>query len=210
MTKQSKSSKRWLKEHFNDPYVKRAEKEGQRSRAVYKLQALHEKDHLFKLGMVVIDLGAAPGSWAEFILKKVSPKGLVIAIDLLPIKEIKGVHFIKADVNDESLITIVNNVLNQKKVDFVVSDMAPNTTGIANVDQLRSVALAETALYFALKVLKTGGGLLIKIFQGSGSEEFIKKLRSHFKIVVIRKPDASRARSKEVYLLAKEKRPVLF
>jgi 23S rRNA (uridine2552-2'-O)-methyltransferase len=203
MAGKSKSSRRWLREHFSDPYVKKAQQEGLRSRAAFKLQQLQERDKLFKPGMTVIDLGAAPGGWSELIVKWVGSKGKVIALDILPMHPIEGVEFIQCDFSDETQLKILLERLAYKKIDWVLSDMAPNMSGIESVDQARSMALAEMALDFAKQVLDDQGGFLIKAFQGEGFDAFLLEVRKHFKKVVIRKPDASRGRSREVYILAK-------
>jgi 23S rRNA (uridine2552-2'-O)-methyltransferase len=203
MAGKSKSSRRWLKEHFSDHYVKKAQKDGLRSRAAYKLQQLQERDHLFKPGMIVIDLGAAPGGWSELAVKYVGTKGKVIALDILPMDPIPGVEFIQGDFMDEAQLDRLLTQLGSVKVDWVLSDMAPNMSGIDSVDQPRSIALAEVALDFALRVLNQHGGFLTKVFQGEGFDTFLKEVRSHFQTVLIRKPDASRGRSREVYILAK-------
>ncbi|HSW69041.1 MAG TPA: 23S rRNA (uridine(2552)-2'-O)-methyltransferase RlmE [Gammaproteobacteria bacterium] len=200
----SKSSRRWLREHFSDPYVKRAQQEGYRSRAVYKLLELQERDKLFKPGMTVIDLGAAPGSWSQVITKWVGKKGRVIALDILPMEPLLGVEFIKGDFADPTVLNELLQHLGDAKSDWVVSDMAPNLTGINSVDQPRSIELAELALDLANQVLHDEGSLLVKVFQGVGFDEFLIELRRHFKKVIIRKPKASRDRSNEVYLLARK------
>lgn len=199
-----KSSRRWLREHFSDPYVKQAQQEGYRSRAVYKLRELQERDHLFKPGMIVIDLGAAPGSWSQSVVNWVGKKGRVIALDSLPMDVISGVEFIQGDFTDETVLLELMQRIGDAKADWVISDMAPNMSGIDSVDQPRSMALAELAFDFAKQVLHDQGGLLIKVFQGVGFDEFLQELRQHFKKVSIRKPKASRDRSKEVYLLARK------
>lgn len=199
----SKSSRKWLKEHFSDPYVKRAQQAGFRSRAIYKLQELHERDHLFKPGMLVIDLGAAPGGWSQLLAKLVTPKGRVVALDLLAMEPIDGVEFILGDFTDDAILESLLLKLSDAKADWVVSDMAPNISGNESVDIPRSLYLAELALDFALKVLNPKGGFLIKIFQGEGFDAFLADLKRHFNTVVIRKPKASRGRSKEVYVVAK-------
>lgn len=201
--KTSKSSRRWLREHFSDPYVIKAKQEGLRSRAVYKLQQLQERDRLFKQGMTVIDLGAAPGGWSEYVKKMVGKHGRVIALDILPMDPLDGVEFIQADFNDDALVDDLLTRIHGVTVDWVISDMLPNMSGIDSVDQPRSMALAELALDFALKVLQPKGGFLTKVFQGEGFDEFLKEIRKNFKKVVIRKPDASRGRSREVYILAR-------
>jgi 23S rRNA (uridine2552-2'-O)-methyltransferase len=197
----SKSSHRWLKEHFTDKYVKRAQKEGYRSRAAYKLIEIQEKDKLFRPGMVVIDLGAAPGGWSQLLIKWVQPKGRVIAIDILEMAPISQVEVLQGDFQDQAVIDQLKKQLGTDLVDVVISDMAPNTTGVRAVDQPRSMFLAELALDFALQVLRAEGNFLIKLFQGEGSESFIRMLRQHFKKVFIRKPSSSRSRSREIYLV---------
>lgn len=199
------SSKRWLREHFNDPYVKQAHTAGLRSRAVYKLREIIEKDKLFKSGMTIIDLGAAPGSWSELAVKCVGKKGRVIALDILPMQPIEGVEFIQGDFNEESILIALLAKIGDAKVDWVISDIAPNMSGVESVDQPRSIAMAELALDFALKVINesSAGGFLVKVFQGEGFDAFLVEIRKHFKKVVIRKPKASRGRSREVYILAR-------
>jgi 23S rRNA (uridine2552-2'-O)-methyltransferase len=196
------SSRRWLKEHFSDPYVKRAQKEGYRSRAVYKLLEMQERDHLFKPGMTVIDLGAAPGSWSQIIAALIKPKGRIIALDLLPMEPLAGVDFIEGDFMDEKVLTALLEWLDGKQPDWIVSDMAPNMSGHDSVDGPRSVYLSELALDFVLQVLPKEG-FLIKVFQGEGFDTFLAEVKRHFKSVSIRKPKASRDRSREVYVLAK-------
>jgi len=203
MANKSKSSRRWLQEHFSDPYVKKAQREGLRSRAAYKLQQLQERDKLFKPGMTVIDLGAAPGGWSELVVKYTGSKGKVIALDILPMEPIRGVEFIQGDFTEEAQLEKLLEQLGHAKVDWVLSDMAPNLSGVDSVDQPRSIALAEIALNLALRVLNEQGGFLTKVFQGDGFDAFLKEVRCHFKMVMIRKPDASRGRSREVYILAK-------
>ncbi|OGT38275.1 MAG: 23S rRNA methyltransferase [Gammaproteobacteria bacterium RIFCSPHIGHO2_12_FULL_38_14] len=200
----SKSSKRWLKEHFSDPYVKKAKQLGHRSRAIFKLEEIAKRDKLFKPGMVVVDLGAAPGGWSLFVLQCVKPTGRVIALDLLPITPIDGVEIIQGDFSDESVLKQLEQQLGSAQVDWVLSDMAPNTSGQASIDVPRSIDLAELALDFARRHLKPGGGCLIKVFQGDGFDELFHLIKHHFKTVSVRKPKASRSRSCEVYLLAKE------
>lgn len=200
----NKSSRRWLREHFNDPYVKKAHHEGLRSRAVFKLQQIDERDKLFKPGMTVIDLGAAPGGWSGFVVQRVGKMGRVIALDILPMDPIANVEFILGDFYEDDTLTALMQKLNEQKVDWVISDIAPNLSGIESVDQPRSIALAELAFDFALQVIKDQGGFLVKVFQGEGFDEFLVKLRLHFKKIVIRKPKASRGRSREVYILARE------
>ena len=203
----SKTSKAWMREHVSDAYVKRATAEGYRSRAAYKLQQLAERDHLLKPGMLVVDLGAAPGGWCQVAAQAVGPHGRVVAVDLLPLDPVPGVVFIHGDFQDEATLQEVVAALGGRHADLVVSDMAPNISGIASVDQARSAALAELALDFALKHLKPQGNFLVKAFHGGSYDAFVKTLRTHFMEVVTRKPGASRSRSSEVYLLGKGLRP---
>jgi 23S rRNA (uridine2552-2'-O)-methyltransferase len=204
MKKKSGSSKRWLQEHFADTYVKQAQQAGYRSRSIYKLQELQERDKLFIPGMTVIDLGAAPGGWAQLVTKAVGKKGRVIALDLLEFEPLPGVEFIQGDFSDEAVLAELMSLLSDKKVDWVLSDMSPNMSGIDSVDQPRSMELAELALDFALQVLGDKGGFLVKVFQGEGFDPFLVFLRQNFKKVIIRKPKASRGRSREVYILARK------
>lgn len=205
MPKQSDSSRRWLKEHFTDPYVKQAQKAGYRSRAVYKLLEIQDRSRIFKPGMNVVDLGAAPGGWSQVLVKMVKP-GRVIAMDILPMDEIPGVTFLQGDFTEEAVMHQLEEMLGGQKVDWVVSDMAPNTSGHESVDIPRSVELAELALDFALRVLKPTGGYLTKVFQGEGFDSFLRDIKQKFKKVAVRKPKASRDRSREVYILATERR----
>lgn len=202
MPSQSSSSRRWLHEHVTDHYVKEAKREGFRSRAVYKLKEIHERDKLFKPGMIVIDLGAAPGSWSELVVKLVGKKGRVIALDILPMDPIVGVEFIQGDFSEEALEQELLQRIGDTKVAWVISDMAPNFSGMNSVDIPRMIALAELALHFSLSVLNTHGGFLVKTFYGEGFDAFLLEVRRHFKKVVTRKPKASRGRSNEVYILA--------
>jgi len=199
----SKSSRRWLREHFSDPYVKQAQREGYRSRAVYKLLEIHERDRLFKQNAVVIDLGAAPGSWSQLLTRLVGPKGRVIAVDILSFDPMPGVEIIQGDFSEQAVVDTVLEKLGSIKADWVVSDMLPDMSGLDSVDQPRSLELASCALEFAKEVLSPEGGLLIKVFQGEGFDEFLRELRAFFVKVSIRKPKASRDRSREVYLLAR-------
>lgn len=199
----SKSSKQWLKEHFSDPYVKQAQKEGYRSRAVYKLLEIQQRDKLFKPGMRIVDLGAAPGGWSQVVAKLVLPAGAVYAMDILEMDPISGVDFIQGDFTDDAVFAALNEKLGGQAVDWVLSDMAPNMSGTESVDIPRSLYLAELALHFALPVLDKNGGILFKAFQGEGFDAFFGEIKSNFKKVVIRKPKASRGRSREVYILAR-------
>ncbi|VVC76370.1 Ribosomal RNA large subunit methyltransferase E [Aquicella siphonis] len=200
----SKSSRRWLREHFTDTYVKQAQKEGYRSRAVYKLLEFQERYHLFRSGMTVVDLGAAPGGWSQLVVKLIKPGGRMIAMDILPMEPVEGVEFIQGDFsNDEVLNTLLEHI-SSNKADWVISDMAPNMSGNESIDIPRSMYLSELALDFALRVLAPGGGFLIKAFQGEGIDAFLAEIKRNFKSVVIRKPKASRDRSREIYILARE------
>jgi 23S rRNA (uridine2552-2'-O)-methyltransferase len=198
----SKSSQRWLNEHFSDPYVKRAQKSGYRSRASYKLLEIHQKNRLIKPGMVVVDLGAAPGGWSQVVAELLKGMGRVIALDILPMTELPQVEFIQGDFHDEKVVQDLLQRVGLGKVDLVLSDMAPNVSGIKCADQGRMMGLAELALQFAIRVLKPEGNFLIKVFQGEGSEDYLKLLRHHFRKISIQKPGASRSRSKEIYVLA--------
>jgi len=199
----SKTSKQWLREHFNDEYVQRAQQEGYRSRAVYKLLEIQERDHLIKPGMTVVDLGAAPGGWTEIARNLVGRKGRVIATDILPMDPIEGVDFVLGDFRDDEVLQKLMKIIGDEPVDLVLSDMAPNMSGMDAVDQPRSMYLVELALDMARQVLKPGGDLLVKVFQGEGSEAYFRELRHEFQRLAIRKPKASRPRSREVYALAR-------
>lgn len=192
-----------MREHVTDPYVKRANAEGYRSRAAYKLQEIAERDRLLRPGMTVVDLGAAPGGWSQVAAKAVGREGLVLAVDLLEMSEVPGVKLILGDFQADETLAAVEQALAGRAVDLVMSDMAPNLSGIASVDQARSMGLAELALDFAVKYLKPHGNLLVKVFQGAGYAEYVACLRRRFLEVHVRKPDASRSRSSEVYLVAK-------
>lgn len=201
--KKSKSSRQWLRRHVNDPYVQRSKKEGYRSRSAYKLIEIDERDRLLKGGLVVVDLGAAPGGWSQVAAKKAGPSGRVIAIDLLPMDPIPGVTFLEGDFDSRRGLAAVEAALAGRKADLVLSDMAPNMTGIAVTDQARAMNLAELTRDFAVLHLQPDGGLLTKIFQGAGYDEYLQSLRRAFRKVVVRKPAASRDESAEQYLLAR-------
>lgn len=202
----AKTSKAWMREHVTDPYVKRATAEGYRSRAAYKLQQIAARDQLLKPGMTVVDLGAAPGGWSQVAAQAVRPGGRVVALDILEMGEIPGVTFIQGDFHEEATLQALETALEGGGVDLVLSDMAPNLSGIASVDQARSMALAELALEFALNQLKPQGNLLVKTFHGAGYDELVATMRRSFIQLHTRKPDASRSRSSEVYLLGKQLR----
>lgn len=203
----SKSSSRWLREHFDDVYVKKAQAEGLRSRAVFKLEELIERDRLLKPGIRVVDLGAAPGSWSQLVRQRLGDGGTVIALDILPMQGIGGVDFLQGDFREESVLKELESRLDGGKVDLVLSDMAPNMSGVALADQIRAMDLAELALDFSRHWLKPGGAFLIKLFQGAGFDDYLRSLRAEFTRVTMRKPKASRARSREVYALAIGRKP---
>ena len=198
----SKSSGSWLKEHFDDEFVKRSQKEGYRSRAVYKLQEIDEKDHLLKAGMTVIDLGAAPGSWCEYLVRKLKGKGRIIALDILPMEPMEGVEIIEGDFLEDEVFEQLLSTLGDSQPDLVISDMAPNMSGQQAIDIPRAMYMSELALDLSVQVLKPGGGLLVKLFQGEGFDDYIKTVKQQFNRVVMRKPRASRDRSREIYMLA--------
>ena len=214
MATRSKSSQRWLKEHFSDPYVKKAQAEGMRSRAAYKLEELVARDQLLKPGMTVVDLGAAPGGWSQWVraeldrLETGSPArtpGRVIALDILEMPSLAGVEFLHGDFREDAVLSQLEANLGGQPVDLVLSDMAPNKSGVDAVDQPRAMHLAELAMDFADRHLKPGGAFLIKLFQGVGFDDYVRELRRRYARVAIRKPAASRKRSPEVYALAQGK-----
>jgi 23S rRNA (uridine2552-2'-O)-methyltransferase len=205
----SKSSARWLKEHFSDPFVKRAQSEGWRSRAVFKLEELIERNQLLKPGMVVVDLGAAPGGWSQMVSERLRGGGRVVALDILPMQGIAGVEFIEGDFREEAVVKRLEDTLGGARADLVLSDMAPNMSGVGMVDQARAMHLAELAQEFASVHLKPGGAFLVKLFQGRGFDDYVRNLRAGYGHVSMRKPKASRARSAEVYALAAEKKTEL-
>ena len=194
-----------MNEHVNDAYVKKAKHEGYRSRASYKLMEIDSRDHLLKPGMTVVDLGAAPGGWSQLVAQKLAGRGKVIALDLLEMQGIGGVTFIQGDFREDAVLAELLQALEGKQVDLVICDMAPNISGVEVADQARSMHLNELALEFAIENLKPGGNFLVKVFQGTGFEALLKEMRRHFGQVVTRKPQASRDRSSEVYLLCKDK-----
>jgi len=202
----SKSSHRWLREHFDDEYVKKAQREGYRSRAVYKLDEIQQKDRLIRPGMAIVDLGSAPGGWSQYASGLLGHKGKVVAMDILPMDPLPEVTFLQGDFREDDVLDKLLQALEGKEVDLVMSDMAPNISGMDAVDQPRSMYLTELAVDFAERVVRPGGGLLIKVFQGEGFDELLRGLRSHYNKVVIRKPKASRPRSREVYALARDRK----
>ena len=199
----SKSSGAWLREHFDDHYVKEAKRLGLRSRAAFKLMEIQEKDRLIKPGMVVVDLGAAPGGWSQFAMDMVGDRGRVIASDILPMDSLAGVEFVEGDFTEESVFNELMDLVGDNKADLVISDMAPNMSGMQAGDQPRSMYLAELALDMAKQVLKPGGSIVFKVFQGEGFDELLREMRPAFVQTVTRKPASSRSRSREVYLVAK-------
>jgi 23S rRNA (uridine2552-2'-O)-methyltransferase len=204
--KRSKTSKAWMHEHVTDPYVHRAKAEGYRSRAAFKLLEIDVKDRLLRPGLVVVDLGAAPGSWAQVAAGRLGPAGRLIALDMLEIEPLPGVEFIQGDFREEAVLAQLERVLGGRPLDLVLSDMAPNWSGIAVSDQARSMHLAELTLDFAALHLKPGGDLLVKVFQGAGFQELRQAMQRVFGSVVVRKPQASRGRSAELYLLGRGRR----
>ncbi len=200
----SKSSKRWLKEHFDDVFVKKAQSEGFRSRAVYKLQEVDEKEKLIQPGMTIVDLGAAPGGWSQYATEKLNGRGTIIALDILPMDSLPDVQFIQGDFREDEVLEELKRHVPDKGVDLVLSDMAPNMSGNPGIDIPRAMYLAELAFDFSEAMLNPGGTLFIKLFHGEGFDDLVKNARKLFKKVVIRKPSASRSRSRETYLLAKD------
>jgi 23S rRNA (uridine2552-2'-O)-methyltransferase len=203
MAKKRSSSKAWLREHREDPYVQRAQKEGYRSRACYKLLELQERDRLLRPGMTVVDLGSAPGGWSQVAARIVGSKGRVIASDILAMDGLEDVLFIQGDFTEDDVFDRLCAEIGDDGVQLVMSDMAPNMSGMAAVDQPRSMYLVELALDFALRTLEPDGSFLAKVFQGEGFDDLLANARAHFASVVTRKPEASRSRSREVYLLAR-------
>lgn len=202
----SASSRAWLHEHVNDAYVHQAKKEGWRARSAFKLLEINEKDKLIQTGNVVVDLGSAPGSWSQIARKQVGEKGMVFALDILPMEPIEGVHFIQGDFREDSVLASLEELLGGKTIDVVISDMAPNISGNAVMDQAKSFYLCELALDFASKHLSAQGSFLIKVFQGSDYQAYVNDMREIFEQVVVRKPKSSRDRSSEVYLLGRRLR----
>lgn len=200
---QGKKRRPWLQQHLDDPYVKQAQAEGFRSRAVYKLSEIDKRDKLFRPGQSVIDLGAAPGGWTQFAVQKVGPSGTVLAVDILPMDPIAGANIIEGDFTDQATLDRMLSQLPQANVNLVISDMAPNISGVKSVDQARAMYLAELALDLACKVLEPKGVFLVKVFMGEGFDAFVKEVRQRFLSVNVRKPQASRSKSRENYIVAK-------
>lgn len=200
--KRSASSSRWLQEHFKDHYVQKAQKRGLRSRAVFKIEEIQNKDRIFKPGMTVVDLGAAPGGWSQYVVDTLQGHCQVIGCDILPMDPIAGVDFLEGDFREQAVLDALLSRIDGKNVDVILSDMAPNMSGNDNVDQPRSMYLVELALEMCHQVLKPGGSFVVKVFHGQGFEEYLQSVRAAFTSVRSRKPDSSRARSREVYLVA--------
>lgn len=205
--KPTRTSKAWMMEHLNDPYVKLAQKEGYRARAAYKLMEIDDKDKLIRPGMTVVDLGSAPGSWSQVAVQRLKGHGKVIALDILDMQPIGGVTFIQGDFREESILRVLEEKINNTQVDLVIADMAPNISGVKDVDQAGAAYLTELALDFSKDWLKPGGNFLVKVFIGAGFEEILQNMRQMFDKVVTRKPKASRDRSSEVYLLGLGRKP---
>ncbi len=208
-TKKLRSNRAWIERHINDPFVKRSRQEGYRARSVYKLIELNEKEKLIRPGMCVVDLGAAPGSWTQVVREKLAGKdgevrGTIIAMDILPMDPIDGVTFLQGDFREQEVADKLTEIIGDKQVDLVLSDMAPNLSGIAAADAARCLLLNELALEFCLEHLKDNGVFVTKVFQGSGFSQYVETLKKHFKIVLTRKPEASRDSSAEVYMVAKQ------
>lgn len=199
----SKTSDRWLKEHFDDVWVKKSREDGYRSRASYKLIELDEKDRLFRPGQVVVDLGAAPGGWSQVAVERVGDKGVVIASDILEMSPLAGVEFVQGDFTEQSVLDELLELMGDRRADVVISDMAPNMSGMAAVDIPNAMGLVELALDMAQRVLKPGGVFVAKVFQGEGFDTLLADMRKSFGTVVSRKPDSSRARSREIYQVCK-------
>lgn len=202
----SKSSSRWLREHFDDAYVQRAQREGWRSRAVYKLEELDQKYRLLKPGMTLVDLGAAPGGWSQYAARVLGAKGQIFALDILPMDPLPDVTFIEGDFREAAILDQLKAALGDRSIDLVMSDMAPNISGMDAVDQPRTMYLVELAVDFAREMLKPGGTFICKVFQGEGFDALVQSLRQDFGRVVVRKPKASRPRSREVYLVASDRK----
>lgn len=204
MAKRSASSSRWLDEHKSDEFVLKAQREGFRSRAVYKLMEIDDKDHIIKPGYAVVDLGAAPGGWTQVATERLQGRGRIVALDILPMDPLPDVEFIQGDFREEAVFQSLMDAIGEQKINLVMSDMAPNHSGVKAVDIPRAMYLCELALDMARQVLPPGGNFLVKVFQGSGFEDYLKDMRGSFRSVVTRKPKASRSRSKEIYLLGKD------
>jgi 23S rRNA (uridine2552-2'-O)-methyltransferase len=204
--KKHKTNKAWIHEHVTDPYVQRAKAEGWRSRAAFKLIEIDEKEHLLRPGMTVVDLGAAPGSWSQYAVRRIQPGGSLLALDILEMQGLDGVTFVQGDFREQTVLEQFEAALDGRAVDLVLSDMAPNMSGIQMTDQARVMDLAELTLAFAKDHLKPGGDMLVKVFQGAGYMELREAMRPVFEVILVRKPSASRGRSAETFLLGRKKR----
>jgi len=204
MAKKGNKTGQWARQHINDPYVKKATSQGYRSRAVYKLQEIDEQDKLIRPGMTIVDLGSAPGGWSQYVAKKIAKSGTLIGIDLLPVEPIPNAHLLQGDFQDELVLAQLDEILKKQPIDLVISDMAPNITGISSVDEAAYEGLLDSVFYFCEKRLKTNGNLLVKLFEGSAAHYFRREVKSRFATGVVRKPKASRSKSKEFYFLAKK------
>jgi len=206
--KRSRTSKAWMQEHVNDEFVKRANKEGYRARAAYKLMEIDDRDKLIRPGMTIVDLGATPGSWSQVAMERLKDNGRVFALDLLEMQPLPGVTFLQGDFTEEAVLAQLEEMLGDKPIDLVISDMAPNMSGISTIDQAKVAYLAELALEFSLRWLKPGGSFLVKVFIGEGFDDIVRAMREGFQTVATRKPKASRDRSSEVYLLGLKRKSV--
>ena len=205
MARKGNKTGEWARRHINDPYVKKATSQGYRSRAVYKFKEIAEQDKLLKPGMVVVDLGSAPGGWSQYIARKLPAKATIIAIDLLPMDHIDGVHFIEGDFQDEEVLKQLDEILDGRAIDLVISDMAPNITGVRSSDEALYESLLDSVLYFCELRLKPNSHLLVKLFEGSAAHYFRREVKGWYKSGVVRKPEASRSKSREYYFLAKHR-----
>lgn len=206
MAKKGNKTGEWARSHINDPYVKKATSQGYRSRAVFKFKEIDDQDHLVHAGMVVVDLGSAPGGWSQYIARKFGDKCTVIAIDLLDMDPIDNVHFIKGDFQDEAVLGKLDALLDGRAIDLVISDMAPNITGVRSVDEAQYEGLLDSVLYFCEQRLKPNSHLLVKLFEGSAAHYFRREVKTRYKSGVVRKPGASRSKSREYYFLAKHRK----
>lgn len=206
MARKGKKNKQWVNQHINDPFVKKAMGQGYRSRAVYKFSEIDQQDKLLKPGITVLDLGAAPGGWSQYAAKKIGDNGLLVAIDLLDMEPIHNTHFIKGDFQDESVLNQIKEIVGNRAIDLVISDMAPNITGIRDVDDARYESILDSVLAFCEQNLRQNGNLLVKLFEGAAAHGFRRECNKMFKNGMVRKPDASRSKSREYYYLAKSKK----
>ena len=206
MARKGKKNKQWVNQHINDPFVKKATGQGYRSRAVYKFMEIDKQDKLLKSGITVLDLGSAPGGWSQYVAKTIGERGLLVAIDLLDMEPVHNTHFIKGDFQDEEILEQIDQVVGNREIDLVISDMAPNITGIRDVDEARYESILDSVLAFCQRKLKQNGNLLVKLFEGAAAHGFRRECNAMFKNGLVRKPDASRSKSREYYYLAKGKK----